>query len=297
MKWSNSTILRKQIRQESLQIHNLCYCLTLPAMQRNASVKSLLAFSLLLTSIPALSQSAKGKTIVAVFAHPDDEQTTAAALAKYASEGADVYLVSATDGRLGTAPHAHIPEGDSLAAVRKRELACAAQALGIHPPIMLGLHDQMDMREGINGVIRSLDSLRRALRRIFAELKPDAIITWGGSGWTGHPDHMLVGDVVTEIFASRTWPKHTNLYYIELPGGNLPPDYHFATTDLRYLTVQVHLSTADVSKALTSWYCHKSQYTQETVNTMHGLLYKGTDPIAYFRPFIATKGVVKTLLP
>jgi len=257
----------------------------------------LVSLAFMAITITALSQSSKGKTIIAVFAHPDDEQTTAAALAKFASEGANIYLVTCTDGRLGTTPHAHIPEGDSLAAVRKRELHCAAEALGIHPPIMLGLHDQLDMREGMNGTTRSLDSIRRALRKIFAELAPDAIITWDGSAWTGHPDHMLVGDVVTEIYASRIWPKNPQLFYIELPSGALPANLNFATTDVRYLTVQIHVSAGDVSKALASWSCHKSQYTQETINNMHGLLWKGKDPIAYFRPFVAMKGVVKSLFP
>ena len=250
---------------------------------------------ILLISIPSFSQSAKGKTLIAIFAHPDDEQTTAAVLAHYAAEGANVYLVTATDGRLGIAPHAHIPEGDSLAAVRKKELYCAAEALGIHPPIMLGLHDQMDMREGMGGVTRSLDSIRRALRKIFAELNPDVIITWGGSAWTGHPDHMLVGDVVTEIYASKKWPKNPRLFYIELPTGSLPPNLNFATTDPRYLSAEIHVTADDVKKALASWSCHKSQYTQETINNMHSLLWKGDSPVAYFRPFIATKGTIKSL--
>ncbi len=249
----------------------------------------LLSFIALITAPQAVSQSAKGKTIIAVFAHPDDESTAGPVLAKYAFEGANVWLVTATDGRLGVAEHAHIPAGDSLAAVRKEELACAAKAFGIHPPIMLGLHDQMDMRDGMGGIGKSLDSLRRALRRIFAELNPDAVITWGGSAWTGHPDHMLVGDVVTEIFASRQWPKNPNLFYVELPNGSLPPGMNFATTDIRYLNVQIALSAEDILKAKTAWSCHKSQYTQATVDQLHGLLWKSG--IAYFRSFIGTNGV------
>lgn len=252
----------------------------------------LLSSFVLLFAIPALSQTAKGKTILAIFAHPDDESTAGPVLAKYASEGAAVFLVTATDGRLGLAEHAHIPAGDSLAAVRRGELICAANALGIHPPIMLGLHDQMDMRDGMVGISKSLDSLRRALRRIFAEINPDVVITWGGSAWTGHPDHMLVGDVATEIFSSRQWPKNPNLYYVELPNGSLPAGLSFATTDIRYLTVQIPLSAEDIMKAKAAWSCHKSQYTQATVDSMHGELWKSA--IAYFRPFMSLKNVQKS---
>ena len=258
-------------------------------MKQSRCSIALLSFVTMLFAVPALSQSAKGKTIIAIFAHPDDESTAAPVLAKYASEGAAVWLVTATDGRLGVAEHAHIPAGDSLASVRKEELACAARALGIHPPIMLGLHDQMDMRDGMGGISKSLDSLRKALRRIFAEINPDVVITWGGSAWTGHPDHMLVGDVATEIFSSRQWPKNPNLFYVELPNGSLPPDISLATTDPRYLTVQIPLSAEDIMKAKAAWSCHKSQYTQETVDKLHGLLWKSG--IAYYRPFIVTNGV------
>ncbi|MFI5157205.1 MAG: PIG-L deacetylase family protein [Chitinophagales bacterium] len=249
----------------------------------------LLSLFVLFFVIPGYSQSAKGKTILAIFAHPDDESTTGPVLAKYASEGAAVYLVTATDGRLGVAEHAHIPAGDSLASVRKDELFCAARALGIHPPIMLGLHDQMDMRDGMGGISKSLDSLRKALRRIFAEINPDVVITWGGSAWTGHPDHMLVGDVATEIFASRQWPKNPSLFYVELPNGSLPEGLSFATTDIRYLTVQISLSADDIMKAKAAWSCHKSQYTQATVDNMHGQLWKSAT--AYFRPFVSVTGV------
>jgi hypothetical protein len=57
--------------------------------------------------------SPKGKVILAIFAHPDDEEWVAPVLAKYAEEGVSVYLVVATDGRFGVTPHAKIPAGDS----------------------------------------------------------------------------------------------------------------------------------------------------------------------------------------
>src|SRR5436190_10540806 len=63
----------------------------------------------------------EGKTLVAVVAHPDDETLTSPVLARYAREGARVYVVIATDGRRGVAPHAGIPAGDSLATVRAGE--------------------------------------------------------------------------------------------------------------------------------------------------------------------------------
>lgn len=49
------------------------------------------------------------QTLVAIFAHPDDETLVAPALARYAREGVKVFLVIATDGRRGANAQARIP--------------------------------------------------------------------------------------------------------------------------------------------------------------------------------------------
>ena len=41
-----------------------------------------------------------------------------------------VYLAVVTDGRFGVEPHAKIPAGDTLAAVRAGEIKCAAESYG-----------------------------------------------------------------------------------------------------------------------------------------------------------------------
>src|SRR5882724_7123577 len=140
----------------------------------------------------------QGKTLLAIFAHPDDESTVGPVLAKYAAQGVDVYIVVATDGRYGTNSHSSIPAGDSLAAVRNKEMHCAAEKLGIHPPIMLGMHDQLNMKEGKAG--ETTRRIRDTVMSIFKTIDPDVVLTWGASGWTLHPEHQLVGDIVTDVF-------------------------------------------------------------------------------------------------
>ncbi|MBI2536668.1 MAG: PIG-L family deacetylase [Gemmatimonadetes bacterium] len=66
----------------------------------------------LLVSLPLEAQETK-YTLVAVFAHPDDERIVGPLLARYAREGHEVYLVIATDGRKGVREHAGVPAGDS----------------------------------------------------------------------------------------------------------------------------------------------------------------------------------------
>jgi len=262
------------------------------------SLNLLGCLAILVVSLPAIQsthsmgQTKSPRTLLAVFAHPDDEATVSPVLAKYAAEGVTVHLAVATDGRLGATQHSGIPAGDALAAVRSQEVKCAAEKLGIRPPILFGLHDQMKMGEGLAVLQGQLQILREEVRRLFTTLKPDVVITWGASGWTGHPDHRLVGSVVTEVFESQAWEKPTRLYYPALPTGSLPSGspMPLATVDERYLTVRVPVSEADYEKAKASWLCHKSQYMPAQVESMHGLIKASLKNTAYFRPLIAEQG-------
>lgn len=68
---------------------------------------------------------------------------------------------------------------------------------------------------------------------------PDVVITCGPSGWTGYPDHSLVGAVVSEVFEAKIWGRHYNLYYPELLSGSLSSDLVFSTMDKSYLPVRI----------------------------------------------------------
>ena len=237
------------------------------------------------------------RTLLAIFAHPDDEATVGPVLAKYAAEGVTVYLAIATDGRYGVTGHAKIPAGDSLASVRAEEAKCAAEKLGIQPPIMFGLHDQLRMGEGYGPVHDQLNTMREKVKALFTTLKPDVVITWGPSGWTGHHDHRLVSTVVTEVFQSQKWDKPSQLYYSAIPTGKLPANspMQLATVDSSYLTVKIPITEADGQKANISWHCHKSQYTPETIEGMHQLIKTALGGTAYFQPLVVTGAEKKTL--
>jgi len=200
-----------------------------------------------------IASAQKGKTILAVFAHPDDEGTVSPVLAKYAAEGAQVYIAVATDGRYGTAEHAGIPEGDSLIAVRSREMRCAAEKLGIHPPIMMGMHDQLNMMAGMDSLTAQMQFIRATVTRLFAQLKPDIIITWGPSGWTGHPDHRLVGSIVSEVFATHRISQTAMLYYPELVTGSLPAGSFFLILDSAFLPIRVPVEKKYYDMLLILW--------------------------------------------
>lgn len=243
--------------------------------------------------------AARPPVLLAIFAHPDDESTVGPVLAKYAAEGARVYLAVATDGRLGVSAHAGIPAGDDLAAARVKELQCAADKLGLQPPIQFGLHDQLKMAEGLPAHADQLRVMRERVAGLFAELQPDAVITWGPSGWTGHPDHRLVGAIVTEVFQSQRWQRPAQLYYAGLPSGAVPASnpIPLATVDARFLTTRVPVSAADDEKAREAWLCHKSQYTPEQVEQLRQPLLTAQAGAVLFQPLVPGVGRKDSLLP
>jgi LmbE family N-acetylglucosaminyl deacetylase len=247
---------------------------------------------------PTAKRDARTPVLLAVFAHPDDESTVSAVLAKYAAAGARVYLATATDGRLGVAPHAGTTAGDSLAAARAEELKCTTEKLGINPPILFGLYDQLKMGEGLRPHMEQIATLRDEVTKLFDRLEPDAVITWGPSGWTGHPDHRLVSSVVTEVFQSRTWVRPAQLYYPAVPTGKVPANnpIPLATVDERFLAVKVPVTSADYEKSKAGWLCHRTQYTPEQVEQLYQSLVGAQAGVAHFQPQIAGKGKKNSLL-
>jgi LmbE family N-acetylglucosaminyl deacetylase len=248
---------------------------------------------------PTAKSPAKPPVLLAVFAHPDDESTVSAVLAKYAAAGARVYLATATDGRLGVSAHAGIPAGDALAAARVTELQCTTEKLGIQPPIMFGLYDQMKMADGLPVYSEQIRELRARVTKLFEELKPDAVITWGPSGWTGHPDHRLVSSIVTEVFQTKQWQHPAQLYYPAVPTQRVPPNnpIPLASVDESFLSVRVPVSPQDYEKSKAGWLCHSSQYTVQQIEQLYQSLVAVQGGIGYFQPAVAGKGKKDSLLP
>ena len=122
------------------------------------------------------------KSLLAIFAHPDDETYRAGGtLALLTQEGARVWVLCATRGEWG------IPKltPEDAGEVRQAELECACRALGIEPPRFLDYQDgtlsQMDEEKAVGQVVRSI-----------RELRPQTLLTWPHSGVSGHPDHVAV---------------------------------------------------------------------------------------------------------
>ncbi len=218
----------------------------------------------------ATSSAAAPRTLVAVFAHPDDETIVSPALAHYARQGAKVYVVIATDGRKGVAKHAGIPAGDSLATVRAGEARCSARELGVQPPILLGLEDA-----GLAVISpwpgEPLDRMAKRLEITLKELRPDAVITWGPEGGYGHADHRLVGNVVTQLFQAGAVPPPARLYFVGFTADRIAGSprwfgFHMYPTAPALLTATVAYDERDRTAARRALGCHPSQATEQEMS-------------------------------
>ena len=84
------------------------------------------------------------KSILGIFAHPDDETSSAGCtFTKFAQMGANVTVITATRGELGTLGTGDLSVSrEELPAVRERELSKVLSLFGANPPILLGYKDQ-----------------------------------------------------------------------------------------------------------------------------------------------------------
>jgi LmbE family N-acetylglucosaminyl deacetylase len=219
---------------------------------------------------PLMAQGpSEGKVLMAIFAHPDDEMTVAPMLVKYVEEGAQVYLVVCTDGRYGTNDFSGLEGGDSLVEIRKAEMQCAADALGV-TLIHLDYHDQLRAGEGYDGHMPHVKALIAELQQIISDKKPDVLVTWGPDGGSTHMDHRLVGASVNQIFVSKVWEKPSKLFFVGTPSNLIedPAQKILAGVDPEYLNTYVTYSAEDLDKAMVSLACHKSQIRPEDVQNI-----------------------------
>jgi LmbE family N-acetylglucosaminyl deacetylase len=143
--------------------------------------------------------------LMAVLAHPDDESMGfGGALAKYASEGVEVFVLTATRGDRGRyqghplGDDAH-PGAEALAEIRGAELRAAAAVLGVRELVLLDYHDQQ-LDDAEPGEV--IAEIARHLRRI----RPDVVVTFGPDGAYGHPDHVAISQFTTAAIVAAAEP-------------------------------------------------------------------------------------------
>jgi LmbE family N-acetylglucosaminyl deacetylase len=218
--------------------------------------------------------------LCAIFAHPDDESFSAGgALARYASSGVQVTLVTATSGGAGEVGSAAVkPEG--LAAWRERELHEAAAVLGVHDVRLLRLPD--------GTLAERSTQLQALIAELLEEVEPHVALTEDVQGITGHPDHIAVAEAVVRAFDDLGEAAPLKLYEHVLPQSMTPPGI-FGTPD-HYVT-----TTLDVERwreqQVAALRAHHSQVDEAMLERFAGF------PPPMLAYFICVRSRVPILIP
>jgi LmbE family N-acetylglucosaminyl deacetylase len=164
---------------------------------------------------------------MAVFAHPDDESFgPGGTLARYAADGVEVFLVTATRGEMGKLHGKNPPVTETtMGSIRTKELDCACRVLGIKHKVILGYVDgelpRADHTELIGLIVR-----------LIRQWRPHVLLTFPPDGLTGHPDHMAISQAVKFAFKRA---GGTDFYSEQLKEGLKPWDplklYYYVVPD------------------------------------------------------------------
>ena len=154
--------------------------------------------------------------LMCVHAHPDDESSKGAAvMARYAAEGADVLVVTLTDGSAGSVlnPAMDRPEvAADITRVRAAEMERAREILGVRQ-VFLGYVDSglpegdplPPLPEGCFAV-GDVEEQTRALVEVVRRERPHVMTTYDETGGYPHPDHIRCHEVSVAAFEAAGDP-------------------------------------------------------------------------------------------
>ena len=162
------------------------------------------------------------KTIVAIFAHPDDESFGPGGTLALLSKENDVYAICVTNGDAGQKTEEITQE---LGIVRQKELLRASKILGVKEVFFLGYKD---------GTLSNIvyHEIAEKIQKKLEELRPSQLITFEPHGVSGHLDHIAVSMITTYVFQKlsfvhelwyycvlKNWQEMRERYFIYLPPG------------------------------------------------------------------------------
>ncbi len=147
-------------------------------------------------SVPSASP-----TLLCVHPHPDDESIACGGvLARAVDTGIRAVVVTCTGGEEGENQSGIDLGDDPLPVHRRREMAAALDALGIHHHHWLGYRDSGMVDTAANGHPDSfhradLDEAASRLAAIIRAERPQVVVSDDHTGTYGHPDHVKAHQV------------------------------------------------------------------------------------------------------
>jgi LmbE family N-acetylglucosaminyl deacetylase len=133
-------------------------------------------------------------TLLAIFAHPDDETyRCGGTLALLARLGVRVQVLTATRGEAGSRGEPSLCQPEELPFVRENELRCACRTLGIDSPLLLDYPDGRLTEVNPRVIVPQILT-------VVMEIRPQVILSYGSDGVSGHPDHVAIGQFAAGAF-------------------------------------------------------------------------------------------------
>jgi len=154
--------------------------------------------------------------LMCVHAHPDDESSKgAASMARYATEGVDVLVVTLTDGSRGSVLNPAMDRpgiADDITAVRAAEMERAREILGVRQ-VFLGFIDS-GLPEGEplpplpDGcfALGEMEVQTRELVEVVRRERPHVMTTYDENGGYPHPDHIRCHEISIAAFEAAGDP-------------------------------------------------------------------------------------------
>lgn len=222
----------------------------------------------------------KGKIILAVGAHQDDIDFTAAgSIAHWIKMGAEAYYLVATDGSKGSPDPEILSE--QLSSIRRREQEDAAAVLGVEKVYFLNHID--------GELINSLE-LRKEIVIIIRKVKPDIVITFDPTfvyspshGFINHPDHRAIGQATLDAIYpcardSRAFPellkdelnphKTKEVMLVNFNHHNFFVDIS-GTLELKLEALRKHVSQNPDVSAMEKWVKERAKEMGEKINAKY----------------------------
>jgi LmbE family N-acetylglucosaminyl deacetylase len=144
---------------------------------------------------------AEQRSLLFIFAHPDDESFGAAGTAsRYADEGVRLTLVTATRGDKGKCGNPPVCRPEELPDVREAELREAARLLGIGDVRVLDYKDR-------ELAAAPIEEVRAQLVAVIREVRPQVVLTFDPHGVNLHPDHVAISRFASDAVAAAADPR------------------------------------------------------------------------------------------
>ncbi|MFA6588350.1 MAG: PIG-L deacetylase family protein [Patescibacteria group bacterium] len=143
-----------------------------------------------------------GKRILILTAHPDDESYAAAgSIYKNYQKGGQNFLICASFGENGKS-HLKKPISKShLKKMRLTELKKAGKILHMSKILVLGLPD--------GKIKKHIQKIYKQAVFLTKKIKPEAILSFGPDGISGHWDHIAIGQVSKKLSERLNLPLFT----------------------------------------------------------------------------------------